>query len=139
MYGRRVLELHPNPDLCRWFPGARLNAAAAALTCPRALPGLPALVWAEEGQPTRLQQLSLSELKDSAELVALCLSKLFKPGKQAGTRNPRPWNPKTLGGGGNPRPWNPKTLGRGGGAHYTPSLPVATACYCLSLPATACA
>lgn len=39
----RILELHPEPDACRWLPGARFNIAECALSgelgCETALSG----------------------------------------------------------------------------------------------------
>lgn len=80
---RSVLELHPtDPDRCCWLPGARLNIAHAALHCPRALPGRPALVWADEGRPRELRSVQLPELRAASEHAAACLATLFKPGKE---------------------------------------------------------
>ncbi|KAL4458600.1 hypothetical protein ABPG75_013465 [Micractinium tetrahymenae] len=64
----RVLEQSPDPDGCRWLPGACLNIAECALTGRD--PDRPAIVWADEAAPTRLRSMSLGELARRSAHVA---------------------------------------------------------------------
>eukprot|EP00887_Chlorella_sp_A99_P006425 scaffold3.g6425.t1 len=75
----RVLEVHPDPDRCRWLPGARLNVAECALTGRD--PDRPALLWADEAAPRALRSLSLGALAARAAHVAAALAALgCRPG-----------------------------------------------------------
>ncbi|GFR42552.1 hypothetical protein Agub_g3459 [Astrephomene gubernaculifera] len=77
----RALQLHPaDPDRCTWLPGCRLNIAAAALTCPRAPPGCPALLWAPDGRPGQLVAVGRGELAGRAAHIAACIRRRFEPG-----------------------------------------------------------
>ncbi|KAL4429392.1 hypothetical protein ABPG77_005166 [Micractinium sp. CCAP 211/92] len=66
-----MLEGHPHPDGCRWLPGARLNIAQCALTGRD--PDRPAILWADEADPTRLHSMSLGELARRSAHVAEAL------------------------------------------------------------------
>ncbi len=83
-----MLQRHPtDPDAARWLPGARLNVAHAALHCPLAPPGAPALLWARDGAPTRLHAVGREELRRRVEQVAASVRQRFKPGAcRAGRR-----------------------------------------------------
>jgi hypothetical protein len=79
---QRVLQEGPagDPDAEVWLPGARLNVAAAALACPRAPAGAPAIVWAAEGRPRDVALLSREELQRRCMHVASCVAARWKPG-----------------------------------------------------------
>ena len=67
-------------DSGRWFPGARINIADCALL--RGNAGNPAIVWAEEQSPTKLQQMTLDTLKQECLQVAAKLQTMgMKTGK----------------------------------------------------------
>ncbi|KAK9822001.1 hypothetical protein WJX81_007477 [Elliptochloris bilobata] len=67
----RVLEQADNPDESRWLPGARLNAAEAALSARD--PDAPALIWASEAAPAVLRCLSRGAVRRRALRVAAAL------------------------------------------------------------------
>lgn len=76
----RVHERGKASDSGRWFPGARLNIAESALSRENA--GNPALIWAEEQSPTRLQKMTLADLRQKCRQVAAQLQSMgIKPGK----------------------------------------------------------
>ena len=68
------------PDSCVWLPGARLNIADAALRCPRAPPGSPAIVWAAEGAPRDVRAVGRAELRRRCLRVAARVAARFPPG-----------------------------------------------------------
>ncbi|KAI8464379.1 MAG: hypothetical protein J3K34DRAFT_388561 [Monoraphidium minutum] len=78
---RMLQEAAPSdPDGCVWLPGARLNIAEAALSCPRAPPDAPAVLWAPEGRPRDVRAVSRAELRQRCHHVASCISARFRPG-----------------------------------------------------------
>lgn len=58
-------------DAC-WLPGARLNIAQCCLSS-RGDDAAPALVWASEDSPTRVQRLSRAQLRARCTAVACAL------------------------------------------------------------------
>ena len=72
---RCVLELSEdgNPDNCRWFPGARLNIAAAALQGQTHDPDAQAIVSANEADPAKTLTLTYRELGLQVKHVAATL------------------------------------------------------------------
>lgn len=71
----------PNPDAWRWFPGARMNIAAAALQCPLVpSPASAAIIWADEGSPSVVHTMTMAELQQQCSHVAACVRSRFKPG-----------------------------------------------------------
>eukprot|EP00798_Chlamydomonas_sp_ICE-L_P028927 gene28927-32120_t len=69
------------PDQCRWLPGCRMNIAHCALHSPRALPHKPALLYAEEGTPEQLREVSMDELRANSLKVAAGIRALLNPGE----------------------------------------------------------
>ncbi|KAL4429385.1 hypothetical protein ABPG77_005159 [Micractinium sp. CCAP 211/92] len=67
----RMLEWHEDPDSCRWLPGARFNIAECALSGHDR--SRPAILWADEADPTRLHSMSLGELARRSAHVAEAL------------------------------------------------------------------
>jgi hypothetical protein len=75
----RMLELHLDPDRVCWLPGARFNIAECALS--GAERERPAVVWADEAEPTTLRRWSLGELAGRSAHVADALrSSGLEPG-----------------------------------------------------------
>lgn len=78
-YACRVYGQGSHSGTGKWFPGGRLNIAAAALDRDNA--GNPALIWAEESSPNKFQKMSLPDLRqESLEIAASLASMNMKPG-----------------------------------------------------------
>jgi hypothetical protein len=75
----RILQDADNPDEAVWLPGARMNIAESALSVQD--PDAPALVWADEADPTNIHTLSLGQLRTRCYQCAAALrASGFSPG-----------------------------------------------------------
>ena len=74
-----MVEMLDNPDKIRWLPGARLNAAEAALK--RHADTATAIVWAEEATPDKLARMTMAELRQQCcQVAAALVAAGLKPG-----------------------------------------------------------